>query len=185
MNALLRRAILLFVYLPAAVDCFALCSSCKRTNLSKFCRQEALFASASDGLDEETAKLLENAKMLLEKAKSDLVEDEAKKTQAKDSKKVMKNENKKASVTKEVMEDTGLITTDGELMAALSEDEEWSERSLLQMFDDETFDDEDDVNESVINRDVAASINAMRVRMDNGDFNKIFDARNRFIGENR
>ena len=141
----------------------------------------SLYSSSGD-LDPATAKLLADAKQLLEKAKAKLSEeDSAKKAKVEGKGK----EEKRASVTKQVMDDTGLITTDGDLMAAMSEEEEWSERSLLEIFTDETFDDEELVNEAMIQRDVAASINAMRVRMDNKDFEKIFDARNRFIGENR
>ena len=138
------------------------------------------FYSSNEDLDPTTAKLLADAKQLLEKAKSKLDNQESTGMKKAEGKDIFE---KRASVTKQVMDDTGLITTDGDLMAQMSEEEEWSERSLIELFNDETF--EGEISEAMMKRDVAASINAMRVRMDNKDFEKIFDARNIFIGDNR
>ena len=150
------------------------------SNISTSSRGIKLNSSAGD-MDAETAKLLADAKALLEKAKEIQKSDK----EVKMEKGIKDKDEKRKSVTKQVMEDTGLITTDGDLMAEMSEEEEWSERSLVEVFADETFDDDEDFNEALLDRDVAASVNGMRVRMDNKDFETIFDARNIFIGENR
>jgi len=90
------------------------------------------------------------------------------------------SDKKRSRVTKFKDEDTGLITTDGEMMAKLSEDEKWEVRSL-----DDVFEDEIDRNASKIaERDIAASVRSMRTHMQMEDYRKIFDPRNRFIGEN-
>lgn len=66
-------------------------------------------------------------------------------------------------------------------MAALSEDEDWELKGLMDMFEDET--EESDVKKSLADRDVAASIFNMRLKMHGADYRRIFDTRNRFIGE--
>jgi len=79
-----------------------------------------------------------------------------------------------------------LVTADGEKMAKLSEEEPWEYRSLLDVFENER-----DVNEDVYSkasqqlaqRDVAASIYNLRKELKTEDYRKIFDKRNRFIGE--
>mmetsp|Transcript_23609 Transcript_23609/g.35445 ORF Transcript_23609/g.35445 Transcript_23609/m.35445 type:complete len:195 (-) Transcript_23609:284-868(-) len=159
--------------------------------INHYSNNRPLFAS---GMDPETAKLLANAKALLEKAKTDLeVKDAQQEQQVNlDATMVPKSNQeqqqgqgaeKKLAVTKQML-DTGLITTDGELMAALSEDEDWSERALADLFKDETFEDMDTPSDTVLGRDVAQSINALRVKMENGDFAEIFNQKNYFIGEN-
>lgn len=148
-----------------------------------------LFASE---MDPETAKILADAKALLKKAKTDLAIKEGQEEEEQvDTTMVFKTQDeqqnqkaeKKLAVTKDLLE-TGLITTDGELMAALSEDEDWSERALADLFKDETFDDFDTPSDNILRRDVAQSINGLRVKMEKGDFAKIFNAKNYFIGEN-
>jgi hypothetical protein len=81
---------------------------------------------------------------------------------------VIKNQNK-----------DGLFTTDGDLMAKLSEEEEWEPRSLFDVFQSETKRD----NDPLENRDVAASIYNLRRVLQAEDFQRIFDKRNWFIGE--
>ena len=77
-------------------------------------------------------------------------------------------------------ENTGLFTTDGDKMAELSEEEEWESRPLLEVFESEI----EDTSSSVLNeRDVAASIFNLRKTLQMEDYRKIFDKRNRFIGE--
>lgn len=88
----------------------------------------------------------------------------------------------KPSVVKSKNEETGLITTDGELMATLSEEDEWELRELLDVFQSE-LEDETDLSKNLSKRDVAASIMNLRLSMHNEDYRKIFDKRNRFIGE--
>lgn len=94
---------------------------------------------------------------------------------------------------------TGSIIADGESMALLSKSEPWEIRSLSQLkfreeatldYDGNT--DEDATNDdgtgkttssSLADRDVASSIYNLRKMLRNEDFMKVFDSRNRFIGE--
>jgi hypothetical protein len=82
--------------------------------------------------------------------------------------------------------DDGLITVNGDEMAKLSEEEGWSVRPLDEVFQNE-LDEEADVyskmSQYLGQRDVVASIWNLRKNMQNEDFQKIFDKRNRFIGE--
>jgi len=71
-------------------------------------------------------------------------------------------DDKRTKVTKSTNEDSGLITTDGELMAVLSEEEEWEVRSLLDVFEDEL--EVSDVSKQLARRDAAGSIAAIRLR---------------------
>lgn len=89
---------------------------------------------------------------------------------------------KRSKVVKSMDSQTGLITTDGELMASLSEQEPWEVRSLQDVFENEV---EEDTSASakLAERDVAASIFNLRKSMQMEDYRKIFDKRNRFIGE--
>ena len=141
-----------------------------------------LNSSADDDISSQLAK----ARALLEKAKAKVAEEKEQKQLMSD---VDSNSNieggekksKRETVTKSTNKDTGLITTDGDLMAELSEEEDWEMRGLLDVFESEI--EEDDVTNSLANRDVAASIQAMRISMQNEDYKKIFDSRNRWIGE--
>jgi hypothetical protein len=81
----------------------------------------------------------------------------------------------------------GLITTDGEKMASLSELEEWEFRGLVDVFDNESEENKEMYirgTRRLADRDVAASIWNLRKKLHTKDFEKIFDPRNRFIGEN-
>ena len=71
-------------------------------------------------------------------------------------------DDKRTKVTKSTNEDSGLITTDGELMAVLSEEEEWEVRSLLDVFEDEL--EVSDVSKQLARRDAAGIIAAIRLR---------------------
>lgn len=77
--------------------------------------------------------------------------------------------------------DDGLITTDGDMMAEMSEGEEWKVRPLLDVFRNER---ETPGTDALADRDVAANIFNLRKELQTEDFQKIFDKRNRFIGEN-
>ncbi|KAG7354754.1 hypothetical protein IV203_004110 [Nitzschia inconspicua] len=85
---------------------------------------------------------------------------------------------KREKVIKAKNED-GLFTTDGDLMAKLSEEEEWESRSLFEVFQNERKRPEN----TLADRDVAASIFNLRKQLRTDDFQRIFDQRNRFIGE--
>lgn len=90
---------------------------------------------------------------------------------------------KRKDVIKTIDEATGLITTDGEKMASLSEQEEWAVRGLFDVFENENKDGTPDSNNPLADRDVAASIYNLRKVLQNEDYKRIFDKRNRFIGE--
>lgn len=89
---------------------------------------------------------------------------------------------KREIVTKFRNEKTGLITADGEKMARLSESEVWERRSLLEVFQNE-IEDTGMASKHLAERDVTASIFNLRKQMQMEDYRKIFDSRNRFIGE--
>jgi hypothetical protein len=93
--------------------------------------------------------------------------------------------NKRERVIKTVDESTGLITTDGEKMARLSEEEEWEVRTLLEVFENEISDRDvySEVSQQLASRDVAASVWNLRKTLQTEDYKKIFDEKNRFIGE--
>lgn len=86
---------------------------------------------------------------------------------------------KKEKVIKDKNED-GLFTTDGDLMAKLSEEEEWESRPLLEVFQNEKEEKPEAMN---IDRDIGQSMYNLRKSLQTDDFMKIFDKRNRFIGE--
>ena len=92
----------------------------------------------------------------------------------------------RAGVVKTRDDETGLITADGEVMAAISEQEDWEMRSLSEVFENET-DENGDVyslaSQQLAERDVAASVWNLRQKLQTDDYLKIFDKRNRFIGD--
>lgn len=90
------------------------------------------------------------------------------------------DENKKKEKVIKSKNEEGLFTTDGEMMAALSESEEWQVRPLQEVFENEEKEKSDD---PFADRDVAASIFNLRKTLQTEDYKKIFDQRNRFIGE--
>ena len=102
------------------------------------------------------------------------------------AKKATKDPQRKDKLIKSKDDKTGLITADGEVMAAMSEVEEWERRSLLEVFENE-MDENEDVyslaSQQLAERDVVASIWNLRKSMKTEDYMKIFDKKNRFIGE--
>lgn len=86
---------------------------------------------------------------------------------------------------------SGEIIADGDTMTSLSNAEPWERRSLSDIgFESEARSDYDgnlvmdeDGKRTLAERDLAASIYNLRKVMQNEDFRKVFDARNRFIGE--
>ena len=96
----------------------------------------------------------------------------------------MDRRTKREHVTKSRSEETGLITADGEKMARLSEIEQWELRSLLEVFENEGSEDVSSAaSKQLAERDMAASIFNLRKQMQTEDYRRIFDSRNRFIGE--
>jgi hypothetical protein len=83
-------------------------------------------------------------------------------------------------------EKTGLITADGEAMAAISEQEDWEARPLSEVFTSEIGEKADIysvVSKQLSQRDVAASIFNLRRQLQLEDYQRIFDKKNYFIGE--
>jgi hypothetical protein len=101
------------------------------------------------------------------------------------------------SLVKTLNAATGLITIDGEKLAARSEQEQWEFRSLAQVFSEDNSDNNSAVSvgqparmtasstrsEPLADRDVLASIYNLRLQLQKEDYHRIFDAKNRFIGE--
>mmetsp|Transcript_44099 Transcript_44099/g.44770 ORF Transcript_44099/g.44770 Transcript_44099/m.44770 type:complete len:297 (-) Transcript_44099:142-1032(-) len=167
--------------------------------------KEVITDKKNTNSNDETRKILERAKALIavSRAKIEAQEqeeailllledknDEDGKTDKKSSKKNnvpffassssmnsdIDNVKKTEKVIKNKNEDTGLFTTDGDLMAKLSEEEEWESRSLLEVV-------EKTVKSKNVDRDIAKSIYNLRKSLQTSDFTKIFDKRNRFIGD--
>ena len=101
---------------------------------------------------------------------------------------------RKSKIVKTQNAQTGLITTDGELMAALSEEEEWEMKSLIMDIDEFEGDEYDENNENIdrkkrgpksrlADRDVAASIFNLRMRMKDEDYRRIFNKKQFLIGD--
>jgi hypothetical protein len=93
---------------------------------------------------------------------------------------------RRAEVIKSRDEKTGLITTHGEKMAAMSEKEDWEVRSLSDVFDNELEENADVyamASRQLAGRDVAASIWNLRKTLKTEDYHIIFDPKNYFIGE--
>ena len=153
------------------------------------------YASSSPMSDEDIQNQLTKARKLLEKAKAKVAAQEQQQQQAAaqdiSEKKEEKVKNtaeletmKRKQVIKSKSDDTGLITTDGELMAELSEEEDWEVKSLMDVFQSEsTRGRHDEVDNGLANRDVAASIFNLRMQMMDEDYRRIFNKQNRFIGE--
>ena len=83
---------------------------------------------------------------------------------------------------------SGEIIADGETMANLSKSEAWEKRPLSQMFDKEARTDYDgNLVDDEINKNLLAEreigIYNLRKALQNEDFRKVFDKRNRFIGD--
>jgi hypothetical protein len=102
------------------------------------------------------------------------------------SKKVTVDPQRRERVIKARDDKTGLVTADGEKMAAMSEQEEWQVRSLFEVFENEMGETADVYSQTSLqlaDRDLVAGVWNLRKSMHNDDYAKIFDKRNRFIGE--
>jgi hypothetical protein len=183
-----------------AVMQFLLCpetsTAFRQLSLSRSPPTSRLFAVESP--EDEITRQLERAKELIAKSKAKLetkgavsldnegvdggddTEDAAEGTKNVPffAAKVKAKENKRDQVVKATNAD-GLVTIDGDLMAKLSEAEEWEVRSLVEVFEDQQKMSE----EPLVNRDVAQSIMGLQKVLQTADYLKIFDKRNRFIGE--
>ena len=141
-------------------------------------------------MDEEIEERLSRARALLEKTKAKMEKSSKKEEEESTPLPFFASKQKKKSnrdgVIKSRDEKTGLVTADGEKMAALSEEEEWERKSLFEVFENE-IDENEDVyslaSQQLATRDVAASIWDLRKSLQGSDYQRIFDKKNRFIGE--
>mmetsp|Transcript_26143 Transcript_26143/g.31640 ORF Transcript_26143/g.31640 Transcript_26143/m.31640 type:complete len:195 (+) Transcript_26143:97-681(+) len=137
--------------------------------------------------NEEISAQLAKAKELLAKTKEKLAAEAS--TEKKDSPGSTPHfasvKTDRSSVIKSRDPDSGLITTDGDKMAELSESEEWEARSLMDVFEWE----EGEVSISrqkeleKMDRDTLKAMWGFRRTLQGVDFENVFDKRNRFIGE--
>uniref|UniRef100_A0A6V2NIU2 Ribosomal RNA-processing protein 7 C-terminal domain-containing protein n=1 Tax=Ditylum brightwellii TaxID=49249 RepID=A0A6V2NIU2_9STRA len=157
-------------------------------------RTSRLLSSADDDISRQIAK----AKELVATAKAKMAkkEEEQKAAAEKDddpalffasdpspSKAKGDGSQKREKVVKTKNEESGLITTDGELMASLSESEEWEVRPLSQVFKSEIEGKKSDSASKKFERDIAQSMMGLKRKMKKEDYERIFDKRNFFIGE--
>lgn len=145
-------------------------------------------SSTSPDLDREINEGLEKAKSLLKKSKAKLEKNEqaAAIEAAVPFFATSKRTVSRQGVVKSIDEATGLVTADGERMAAVSEAEDWEFRTLDDVFQNEMGSKEDVysvASKQLADRDVAASMYNLRKELHNEDYRRIFDKRNRFIGE--
>jgi hypothetical protein len=171
-------------YTINSVSSFTIHSATSQSRISSNTKYSPSTTELNLSVDDDLSRQLAQARELIEKSKAKVAEQEKTKKETVATTIATEPQNneidKKTSVTK-FTDDNGLITCDGDLMAALSEDEDWELKGLMDMFEDET--EESDVKKSLADRDVAASIFNMRLKMHGADYRRIFDTRNRFIGE--
>ena len=149
-------------------------------------------ATAKEPVDDDITRLQAKARLLLEKSKAKLASKGAPKPAAAATNEATHlpffatSVKSRAGVIKSRNAETGLVTADGERMAALSEEEEWEMRSLFEVFENEIEENEDVyslASQQLAARDVAASIFDLRKQLQTDDYKKIFNKRNPFIGE--
>lgn len=143
--------------------------------------------------DEEISRSVDRARALLEKTKAKLAAKKQAKAAPPASAPAATNlpyfasqepprAARRASVIKTQGENG--FTTDGELMASLSEQEEWEIRAIAEVFERNELEDVYSMaGRQLAERDVAASLYNLRKTLRQEDYQKIFDKRNRFIGE--
>jgi hypothetical protein len=147
--------------------------------------------AAPSSFEDDITKQLERARKLLEKSKAKLEAREAeaavKEAEASTQKSVpffasQDASQKKGKIVRSGNGVDGTLVADGEMMAKLSEEEQWELRSLLEVFKNEN---EERSSESaqLDKRDVAASIFNLSKSLTINDYMRIFDKKNRFIGE--
>lgn len=176
----------------ASVSAFVPSSSGRITQYSS--STSCQMGSKSTEVNDEIAKQLERAKAALavsrakmeaqEQAEAGLIDEHEKEEKTDEAVPFFAmnadDENgKKDRVIKDTNESGG-FTTDGDLMAKLSEEEEWESRPLLEVFQNEK---EESPEAMGIDRDIGQSMYNLRKQLQTEDFNKIFDKRNRWIGE--
>ena len=92
---------------------------------------------------------------------------------------------RRETFTKSQDDDSGLITTDGDKMASISEEEAWERRSILEVFENELKETgEESEAQKRTSRDIAMAMMNLRKQMWNPDYDYIFDKKNWTIGDN-
>ena len=180
--------ILLLLALSNAAIAFA------PTNTARLPIVSTHLATAKEPVEDDITRLQRKARQLLEKSKAKLASiEEKEQTKAAASTAeaaavpfFATSVPSREGVIKSRNAETGLLVADGERMAALSEKEEWENRSLLEVFENEMAENEDVyslASQQLAARDVAASIFDLRKQLQTDDYKKIFNKRNPFIGE--
>jgi hypothetical protein len=146
--------------------------------------------AAAWSMDKEIDRTLAQARVVLEKSKAKLAEKENE-TDESPSLPFFASPTttptgviSREGIIKSRNAETGLVRADGERMAALSEQEEWEARPLLEVFESEIGENGNvysPTSQSLGKRDLAMGIWNLRRQLQNADFQKIFDKRNRFI----
>ena len=154
---------------------------------SRIQRFQQLHTLVNPELEHEINRGLDRARTVLEKSKAKLIaKEQQQKVEKEDELPFFATGQRSVSrdgVIKFVDERTGLRVADGERMAAISEHEDWEMRSISQVFESEIEDAYTLANRQLGQRDVAASIWNLRQSLHNDDYRRIFDTKNRFIGE--
>jgi len=189
-----------FIELPKTVTCFNVCSPfisslTLNNNLIHHSTSSSSRLAVTESTDGDISSEIAEARNLqIAKSRKLLEETKAKmaaRAEAVESTEVVEEmamdvespigTEKRTKLTKSIDDESGLIRTDGELMAAMSEAEDWEIRDLFDCFEDEL--EESDLSKQLRERDVAASLYGLRVRMQNEDYSKIFNKKNYWIGE--
>jgi hypothetical protein len=165
-----------------------------------------LSSSSPDNISLDVAR----ARALLEKSKAKLLQREQGTTAVLEQPKPIPffatrlngSKKRRQDVITDVNE-AGLVRVNGAALAAWSEQEEWQSRSILEVFNETEQQEEEEVSDpfdldsprrlaasrsgsrrrDAPDRDVVAAIWNLRQSMRNEDFERIFDEKNRFIGE--
>jgi di/tripeptidase len=164
----------------------------QRTHKNRWTSSHCLHAAANSNPDDEITRQLERARALIAKTKAKIEAQEVADAEGTTTtgaaanvpffaSKDNKSNSKKDKVIKTQNED-GLFTTDGDLMAQMSESEEWEVRPLNEVFQTEK--EITRKTNKLANRDMSAGIQGLQRVLQTEDYLKIFDKRNRFIGDN-
>jgi hypothetical protein len=146
--------------------------------------------------DFKTAAQIRKARQLLKESKKKIEEKQQQLNGAKESESNIATETISplpffATQTKIKSKTSSGIIADGETMSQLSKSEPWEYRPLSQMFDREPRADydgnivqgENSGGATLADKDLARNILALKKMLQNEDFKRVFDQRNRFIGD--
>lgn len=145
-------------------------------------------------IDDDISLQLSKAKALIAKAKAKIAAQEkveknsdgVSTIQNMDSTSENSKENDMAEKRSQVVNsesDSGLITTDGERMLSLAEEEEWEARNVMELFEREVQENEVERQKINVERDIAKNMFGLRKHLFNADYEKVFDKRNPRIGD--